>query len=68
MKKLTLVSSEDWQGLYVDGKLAYENHSVACKDLSYYIDLTMINVDDEWMGRKGHLPQHLDDIPKDKLR
>jgi len=72
--KLTRVTSDDWEGLYLDNKLIAQNHSVD----TYYalmvalkttnplvidiIDLQL--VDEDWIESVGRFPDNLEDIPK----
>ncbi len=66
--KVTLVSNgDDWEGLYVDGKLKTEGHSVTPHDLAAALDLEWerVTVSSNWLGYEvGSLPQELSKIPK----
>lgn len=65
MAKLTLVTADDWQGLYVDGVLVHEDHRIRPGDL---FDLAPLGVLEEreadlaWMEERGRLPTSLDDV------
>jgi hypothetical protein len=70
MPSLTLVSIDDWQGFYVDGKLVFEGHSVPLRDafLAAGLELEDRGLDGTNFERAlqtyGHpLPQHLSDVP-----
>lgn len=70
--KIDLVSGEsEWQGLYVNGKLVEENHSLSCEAvLRQLADLKLIQfvetyVSQEYLDDQGNLPDLLSDIPKE---
>lgn len=67
-KKVDIVSAEggDWQGLYVDGKLAYENHSIDWDDFVQVLDIPVggFVVNDVWL-QDNRLPVRLEDIPEE---
>jgi hypothetical protein len=69
---ITLVEGEyDWQGLYIDGELVDENHSLgeravidACaKGGTRMCSFATVVVKDEWMFDQDHLPTYLSQIP-----
>lgn len=64
MTHVFLVQSEegDWQGLYVDGKLAIEDHSLAPRDV---LDALSVGYDSrsDWPGEDyGHLPRTTEEM------
>lgn len=62
--KLALVTTEDWEGLYVDGALRYEGHHVH-RDImlnAVGVDLEVYDADHEWLGERGDLPPKLEDV------
>ncbi len=65
---LTLVSNgDDWEGLYIDGVLVNEGHTITLGDLAEAFDcrLTRVDVLSDWLGGEvGRLPDKLTDIPK----
>ena len=64
-KKVTFVSGDaDWMGLYVDGKLVLENHSLNIEDVldALEIDFEHPTFDSEWMEEQGTLPEFLKDV------
>ena len=67
-KKITLVTnSDDWEGLYIDGKLASEDHSISVSDVCAALDIEMerVEVSTQYLGTKvSNLPQELSKIPK----
>ncbi len=70
MKNLLLLQSDDWDGLFIDGKLVTEGHSISlykfCKILGIKVDFK--EVDDEYMYEMGSFPENLDEIPEDKIK
>lgn len=66
-------SHGDWAGVYLNGKLYDEGHSIP---VWLWIDLFNLNsvteavqfeVDGDWLEEGGKLPQNFCDIPKDKF-
>jgi hypothetical protein len=69
--KLVIVSNEnDWEGLYVDGQLICENHSLSVHDIARAADLNLSVVYvNEWLGEQvSSLPLKLADIPKSAIQ
>jgi hypothetical protein len=75
-KNVTLCTSTDcdWIGLYLDGQLWTEKHSLSNSDwielITYhYIEsVTQYEVDNEWLeDQGGTFPEQLNDIPKSAL-
>ena len=76
MSKLTYVSSTDgeWCGVYIDGKLDYETHTIL---VCYWLDVINVEnltqaenfeIDGHWLeDQSGYLPLLFKDIPEDKL-
>ncbi|OPH61892.1 hypothetical protein BC351_01225 [Paenibacillus ferrarius] len=73
-KVLTLVSGDDWEGLYYDGKLIEEEHTIQRKTLvdqmkhytTFNVEFKTINsVGMEWLQDEGSLPVYLDHINND---
>lgn len=59
-----LVRADDWTGLYKNGVLIYEDHSI---DLETYSEIVGIPcpvkwADDDWLIEAGHLPELLSDV------
>lgn len=74
MGMLTLVKSDDgdWEGLYFDGCLCDENHSLNAPDVlevvQQYIctETEVIVIDSEWLiNESGLLPARLTEIPNE---
>lgn len=68
MKKITFVSGDDWKGLYVDGKLVYENHSIPNYIVldKLGIDYDEIEADLDWLDKVGCLPEKLSQVKEQK--
>lgn len=69
---ITLVTADDWEGLYVNGKLHDENHSLdygfifeRLGDVPRMYAFHRIRVKDEWMLDEGRLPTYLSQIPEE---
>lgn len=68
MSKLTLVRGDDWEGIYIDGKLVTEGHS---HDTMEAIKLAIARgvteaetmwANDAWLQDEGSLPRALHDV------
>lgn len=68
MAKLVLVRADDWEGIYVDGKLVTEGHS---HDTLEAIKLAIKHgvseaetkwANDAWLHDQGNLPNKLADV------
>ncbi len=61
-KDITIVSSEDgeWKGIYINGKLEYEGHSIEYFDIldALQISYTRKEVSNEWIDARGDLPEN----------
>lgn len=66
--KITFVSGGDWQGLYVDGKIVLQNHSLYPIEVleALKIDFDYIETDDEWLYKIGRFPDELSKVKKQK--
>ena len=66
--KITIVSNgDDWEGLYLDGLLFEQGHSITACQLAEALGLEWgrIEVSPRWLGEKVlSLPEGLDKIPK----
>lgn len=75
MSKLIYVSSSDgdWCGVYLDGLLSTEGHSIHTDDWLYYLKLGSVDstdsfeVDWKWVAESGCFPKNFSDIPNDKF-
>lgn len=75
MAQATYVIADDWCGLYADGELVVEGHSInPYEALSAFRntqieDVTLYEIFPySWLEDRGHLPQNLDDIPQEVRR
>lgn len=63
MSKATFVYGEDWEGVYIDGKLLEDGHSINPRDLlsnlGYQIE--SFDVNQQWLEDNG-LPKHLENV------
>lgn len=71
MTKITVASADDWIGVYADGELIHEGHSV---DLTYFISYIMPlaginlgwevkNADEDWLVEDvGNFPTDLAEV------
>ena len=66
---VTLAKGDDWQGLYVDGMLAAEDHNVsaseALKVVSVYsckFSFKEVIVDYDWLANQGSMPDSEEDL------
>ncbi len=68
MVKISIVYGDDWVGLYIDGKLAYDNHQINAEDLLdvLKIDYESFSCDLEWLEERGCLPDDLDEVKKEE--
>jgi hypothetical protein len=67
-KKITYVTSDEWEGIYVDGKLVCENHSLSIREFLEYtgVECDRMDCDEDWMADHGHLPEDLAEVKKSK--
>lgn len=72
MYKITHVSADDWEGVYVDGELVKEGHEVSLKEFTELLkehnthDVVFIFFNDygcEGVAETGSLPENFNDIP-----
>ena len=70
--EVVFVSSEsgDWEGVYVNGILMREDHSLDTSDILSILDISVkhIEVSEKWLGQeRTNLPKTLKEIPKDQV-
>jgi hypothetical protein len=70
MNKYTIVYVDDWEQLYVDGKISYGNHSLDIGDLQQFCpkakvgEIEYIQADEsDEMIANGNWPDNLSDVP-----
>jgi hypothetical protein len=64
-KKITIVTNEDdWEGLYIDGKIVVQDHKLSVYDVLLALDIIPedITCDHDWLLRIGYLPNDLKDV------
>ncbi len=69
MREITVFQGDDWRGLYINGDLVFEGHSipiftllqaaVGCTGSSRY------TVDGAWLEAEGGFPRYVFDIPSE---
>lgn len=66
MKKsiVFVTNNDDWEGMFVDGKLEYQNHSLHYEKILRIlgIEFSFVEVNEEWLSERGRLPTDLADI------
>jgi hypothetical protein len=67
-RKVTLVMGDDWDGLYIDDVLVYENHSIPNMTLIEELGISyhVIYPDQEWLEENGRLPTHLHEVKEEE--
>ncbi|MBW3113530.1 hypothetical protein KYJ26_16875 [Bacillus sp. MCCB 382] len=77
MNEIVIVSGDDWEGIYVDGGLEYEDHEVyqylpdvICdyKTFESCEEKHLNSEGIEWLELHGRLPQKLSEVPAEYLR
>jgi len=65
---VTIVLCDDWTGLYVNGRLAVENHFLRPRDVLEALGFSyvVISADPNWLEASGSLPERLEDVERDK--
>ena len=64
-QKLTIVTNyDDWEGLYIDGKLVDEDHQLQLKNILKILghDVEVKKCNSNWICDQGSLPDNLDDV------
>lgn len=61
--KITIIEGDEWTGVYVNGKLKYQNDHVELKHVlkSIGIKSEVKYADLEWLGQEGVFPHNLKD-------
>jgi len=61
---VTFVDADDWEGLYIDGKLVVEAHHLRLQDIfcRLGVKVTFLPVDQEWLEERGSLPTNIEDV------
>lgn len=58
-----VTNGDDWEGLYVDGELVEQGHTVSRDSFMGLDSYETIDVDQEWADSVGHYPEFFSDIP-----
>lgn len=68
-KKAVLVTNyytdlDDWEGLYIDGKLVQEGHVIQKDELLRHFGITLdtVEVAPDWLEDRGGFPEKLSDV------
>ena len=65
---MTFVRADDWEGIYINGKLVEETHSIeniAAVNIAIRHKVTTVETkwcDLDWIHDEGNLPQKLEDV------
>ena len=62
--EVTLVRSDDWEGLYIDGKLAVEASSIQYHEFAAKagVDLKEVWANEDWLIELGNFPSDFKDV------
>jgi len=63
-RQVVVLDGDDWSGLYIDGKLVYENHRILLHELAKHLGFKIINVPGEkaWESYGYQCPEALEDF------
>ena len=65
MIKVVIADFDDWQGIYINGKLAYENHSLYYKDVLKALNQPYKQIQVDMMELDiGRLPETVEELEK----
>ena len=60
-----IASFDDWNGIYIDGKLMYENHSLHHRDVLEALNIKYETIEVDMMELDiGHLPNTVEELKK----
>lgn len=65
---LTFVRASDWEGVYLDGKLLDQGHSVRSDELGKHLGykIKSVSVDEQWLEDNSELPDGLSEVKTQK--
>lgn len=67
MPDAVIVDVDDWAGLYIDGELKHENHSIPLRELVGYTLTEVRGLDgtdfEKWLLEHGRMPKLLSEVP-----
>ncbi len=69
INEVVIVDADDWQGLYVNGKLQYENHEIRPDEILKILGINyrIIECDSNWIENQGgRLPKNLEMVKSRK--
>ena len=64
--EIGFVSCDDWEGLYIDGKLVEQGHHIRIDDIFRHLRIKCqeIHPDDDWLVERGSLPENFEDVKR----
>ena len=66
--ELVLVLADDWQGIYLDGILELEGHTIMLDDVLNIVNINnvkyggLFHVEQNWIEIEGSLPANLNNV------
>jgi len=59
-----IVYADDWEGLYINGKLVMEEHSLSTASIfeALGVEYDLFEADVEWLADRGNLPPKFEDV------
>lgn len=62
--RFVLVDGDDWMGLYVDGALMAEGHTISSSALAAACGIPLVTVvcNDQWLVERGGFPSFLSEV------
>ena len=68
--KISIVSGDDWSGIYIDGKLVFQNSELRPSDILKAVGLSCerIYINSSELEEIGELPENLEDVKKYRYR
>lgn len=66
-RNITIAQADDWIGVYINGELQAEGHSISTVELLEVLGVEheQVSVDQEWIEDRGNLPANLADVVKE---
>lgn len=75
--RIDFCETDDWQGVYINGEIHMENHSLSTADWLQLLITVLIDegspvvrrhyVDYDWIESGGHFPRLFEEFPEDVL-
>lgn len=68
MMEIAVAKGDDWKGVYIDGELVYQNHSIDWDKVFKKIVGSKVEsfdskyVDFNWLMNRGTLPDSIDEV------